>query len=205
MWTRVPLVCHQDSLKGSDLDRGRGAALLRIQACVQVRSLKAGNKRVEAALEESRARELAAAASAEAMRAQLDALISPGSAGLEGAPSGATSAEKKVLGQATWEESKERHAQRSSVQLPRIVRPRPSASHPLHSQATCACSTGLFWACHMHADQTLHQPFFRTIQTMPDRYTGWLLSGSYGVCNRGSGAMHAGMLADSSDALGCLN
>ena len=88
---------------------------------MQVRSLRGGNKRVEAALEESRARELAAAASAEAMRAQLDALLPTGSVVPEGAPSGATSAEKKVLGQATWEESKERHAQRSSVQLPRIV------------------------------------------------------------------------------------
>ena len=86
-----------------------------------MRNLKAGNKRVEAALEESRARELASAANAEAMRAQLDALLPPGSAGPDGAPSGATSGEKKVLGQATWEESKERHAQRSSVQLPRIV------------------------------------------------------------------------------------
>ncbi len=86
-----------------------------------MRNLKAGNKRVEATLEESRARELAAAANAEAMRAQLDALLPPGSGALEGAPSSATSAEKKVLGQATWEESKERHAQRSAVQLPRIV------------------------------------------------------------------------------------
>lgn len=110
---------------------------------MQVQSLKAGNKRVEAALEESRARELAAAANAEAMRAQLDALIPPGSTALEGAPSGATSAEKKVLGQATWEESKERHAQRSSVQLPRIVSHRPSASHALHSQSLCACTAGL--------------------------------------------------------------
>ena len=88
---------------------------------MQVRNLKAGNKRVEAALEESRARELAAAANAEVMRAQLDALLPAGSAAPEAAPSGATSAEKKVLGQATWEESKERHAQRSSVQMPRIV------------------------------------------------------------------------------------
>ncbi len=55
------------------------------------------------------------------LRAQLDALLPPGSAAPEGAPSGATSGEKKVLGQATWEESKERHAQRSSVQMPRMV------------------------------------------------------------------------------------
>ena len=93
-----------------------------------MRTLKAGNKRVEAALEESRARELASAANAEAMRAQLDALLPPGSAAPEGAPSGATSGEKKVLGQATWEESKERHAQRSSVQLPRIVSRTPLQS-----------------------------------------------------------------------------
>ena len=94
-----------------------------------MRSLKAGNKRVEAALEESRARELAAAANAEGMRAQLDALLPAGSGQPEGAPSGATSAEKKVLGQATWEESKERHAQRSNVQMPRIVSHSPQKSN----------------------------------------------------------------------------
>lgn len=86
-----------------------------------MRSVSAAKRRAEAALSESRARELAAVANAEAMRAQLDALLPAGSVAAEAAPSGATSAEKKVLGQATWEESKERHAQRSSVQMPRIV------------------------------------------------------------------------------------
>ena len=89
---------------------------------MQVRTLRAGSKRAEAALEESRARELGATANAEALRAQLDAFMpAAGAPALESAPSGGTSLEKKVLGQATWEESKERHAQRSSVQMPRMV------------------------------------------------------------------------------------